>query len=141
MSPLAELLVAQLREHGIAATSARIAASVTAVLDDPSRGFVLAAIVEGAIAGVAYVSFATPLEHAGEVAWLEELYVTPERRDAGLGAALLAEVCARAEARGCVAVDLEVQSDHERALGLYSRAGFSSLRRQHFSKPLSNWDW
>jgi len=91
--------------------------------------------------GVAYVSFARPLEHAGEVAWLEEIFVSPARRAQGIGQRLLTEVCRRAEARGCVSVDLEVQSDHRRALHLYLREGFQDMKRAHFTRPLKNWDW
>lgn len=68
-------------------------------------------------------------------------FVSPARPAQGIGQRLLTEVCRRAEARGCVSVDLEVQSDHRRALHLYLREGFQDMERAHFTRPLKNWDW
>jgi ribosomal protein S18 acetylase RimI-like enzyme len=138
---LTALLVAQLREHSITIPAASVAASIAATLGDPERGFILAAAVGDVIEGVAFVSFARPLEHAGEVAWVEELYVTPERRSLGIGRRLLDAVAERAEARGCVSLELEVQADHARAAHLYQREGFRSMRRDHLTRPLAGWDW
>ena len=138
---LTALLVAQLREHDIPTPASHVAASIAATLGDPARGFILAAEVDGVVEGVAYVSFATPLEHAGEVAWLEELYVTPEQRNSGLGRGLVEAVAARAEARGCVSIELEVTAEHARAARLYEREGFQPMRRAHWVRPLSRWDW
>ena len=133
--------MAQLREHDIPTPEPHVAASIAATLADPERGFILVATLDGAIEGVAYTSFARPLEHAGEVSWLEELYVTPEHRSAGLGRGLVDAVIARAEARGCVSVELEVEADHGRAANLYARAGFRAMRRTHWVRPLNHFDW
>ncbi|MFT3766992.1 MAG: GNAT family N-acetyltransferase [Minicystis sp.] len=138
---LTTLLVAQLREHDIPTPAAHVAASVQATIADAGRGFILAAEVAGSIEGVAYVSFASPLEHAVEVAWLEELYVTPERRNLGIGQQLVAAVIARCEARGCGSVELEVEAEHARAANLYQREGFRPMRRTHWVRPLAKWDW
>src|SRR4051812_48919476 len=138
---LVELLLAQFHEHEIPTPAAAVSASVAAMLRDPAAGFILVAAVDGALEGVAYVSFARPLEHAGEVAWLEELYVTPARRNLGIGKQLVAEVTARAEARGCVSVELEVEAEHGRAAHLYEREGFAPMRRTHWVRPLRRWDW
>ena len=138
---LTTLLVAQLREHEIPTAVEAVAASIASTLRDPERGFLLAATVDGVVEGVAFVSFARPLEHAGEVCWLEELYVTPAWRDHGLGRRLVDEVIARAEARGCGSVDLEVEADHGRAAHLYERQGFRPMRRVHWVRPLQGWDW
>src|SRR5262245_17231832 len=97
---LTALLLAQLREHSIPVSAGHVAASLQGTLRDSDRGFVLAAVVEGVIEGVAFVSFARPLEHEGEVAWLEELYVTPERRNRGIGRRLIDAVAERVDARG-----------------------------------------
>lgn len=138
---LTELLRAQLGEHQIPTPTAHIAASVAATLRDPTRGFILTGLVDGAVEAVAYVSFANPLEHAGTVAWIEELYVTPAHRNLGLGKRLIDAVALRAEAQGCVSIDLEVTADHFRAARLYEREGFRSMRRDHMTRPLSRWDW
>jgi GNAT superfamily N-acetyltransferase len=149
VSPLAEsdvpvavaLLAAQLREHAIPTDDAHIESSLRGILTHPDQGIVLLASVDARPAGVAYVSFARPLEHRGEVAWLEELYVSPEQRDRGVGTRLLREAIGRADARGCVSVELEVKRGHERALNLYVREGFRDLERRHLARPLRAWDW
>jgi ribosomal protein S18 acetylase RimI-like enzyme len=102
------------------------------MLADPRRGFIL---VDGA-AGVAWVSFTWSLEHGGLTAWLEELYIVPERRDSGLGTALLRAAEERARAAGCEAVDLEVDAEHTRAARLYQREGYRPLPRARWVKPL-----
>lgn len=138
---VAALLLAQLREHDIPTPADHVARSIAATLADPERGFILVALAGASIEGVAYVSFATPLEHAGTVAWLEELYVTPDHRGAGLGKRLVEAVAERAEARGCVSVELEVEAEHARAAHLYEREGFRPMRRTHWMRPLSSFDW
>jgi GNAT superfamily N-acetyltransferase len=138
---VAGLLEAQLREHQIPVHEGRVAFALREILAHGDQGIVLVATSDGVAAGVAYVSFARPLEHAGEVAWLEELYVSPDRRGASIGTRLVREVVARAEARGCVSLELEVKRGHERAANLYAREGFRDLERRHLARPLSAWDW
>jgi GNAT superfamily N-acetyltransferase len=142
--PVTALLVAQLREHQIPVREERVAFALREILADgeaSESGFVLVATRDGEVVGVAYVSYACPLEHAGEVAWLEELYVSPDSRGRGIGTRLLREARARAEARGCVSMELEVQRGHERVLQLYAREGFRDLERRHLALPLRAWDW
>jgi GNAT superfamily N-acetyltransferase len=67
------------------------------------------------------------LEHGGLGGWLEELYVVPEFRGAGLGSQLLEATIQECAQRGCQALDLEVESDHERVETLYQRFGFTPL--------------
>jgi GNAT superfamily N-acetyltransferase len=76
------------------------------------------------------------VEHGGRVAWLEELYVVPARRNAGIGQLLLDEVLQTAKGLGCLAVDLEVDVEHARAEHLYERAGFRRLRRMRWTLGL-----
>jgi GNAT superfamily N-acetyltransferase len=135
------LLVAQLREHAIPCREEHVANSLRGILTHADQGMVLVATSDRTLVGVAYVSFARPLEHEGEVAWLEELYVAPEHRDRGLGTRLLQQVAARVDARGCVSLELEVKRGHERVLSLYEREGFRDLTRKHLAKPLRAWDW
>jgi GNAT superfamily N-acetyltransferase len=136
----AELLLAQLREHEIPVGLAHVTRRMQQAAASGEPLVLLAH--EGATAvGVAYVSFAQPLEHVGTVTWLEELYVRPASRGRGIGARLLAAVRAEAEARGCVAVELQTKRGHERAGNLYRRAGFRDLGRTHYALPLAAWDW
>lgn len=130
------LLVAQLREHGIDTPEDAVRIAVDGALGVPSRGRLLV-VRDGAQAiGVAYVSFVWALEHGGHSAWLEELYVVPERRAGGVGTALLHAAMGVAEVEGCVALDLEVEASRERVTSLYRREGFEQHARTRWVKRL-----
>lgn len=60
-------------------------------------------------------------------AYLEELYVVPERRGNGLGRALLDTVMDRARAAGAVHLDLCTGEGDTAARGLYESAGFTNV--------------
>jgi ribosomal protein S18 acetylase RimI-like enzyme len=135
---LTGLMSDQLREHEMPVDDARLRESVRGVLDHPERGFfLLAERPDGGTIGAAYVPFLWSLEHAGPVAWLEELYVAPRDRGMGTGAALVRSACVEAAARGCRAMDLEVDSSHEGAARLYQREGFRRLARSRWVRLLS----
>lgn len=133
---LLALLAAQLAEHAIATGRAAMENAIDGMLADERRGFLLLAREAGEAVGVAYVAFTWTFEHGGKTSWLEELYVVPERRSAGIGARLLGAVIERARAAGCAAVDLEVDRDHARAANLYARHGFTPLPRSRWVREL-----
>jgi GNAT superfamily N-acetyltransferase len=134
---LVALLVAQLREHRIDTPPAAIGRAVGALLLRPSRARLLVACLDGTPVGVAAVSFSWPIEHAGRSVWLEELYVVPAERGHGIGTALLEAALRVAAEGGAVAVDLEVDVDHERAARLYARHGFEKLPRARWVRALA----
>ena len=131
-----DLLAAQLAEHHIGTSRRAIAIAVDGMMKDDRRGFLLIAKDESRVVGVAYVSFTWTLEHGGKSAWLEELYVVPDRRESGIGRRLLASALEIAKAAGCAAVDLEVDAEHSRAAKLYSREGFRPLTRARWTRAL-----
>ncbi|TNE91053.1 MAG: GNAT family N-acetyltransferase [Deltaproteobacteria bacterium] len=55
--------------------------------------------------------------------YLEDLYVTPERRGAGHGRALLAHLAAIAVERGCARMEWSVLDWNEPAIGFYKALG------------------
>ena len=59
-------------------------------------------------------------------AYLEELYVAPERRGAGLGRALLEAAMDEARRHGADHMDLGTSTDDTAAIGLYESAGFTN---------------
>ena len=130
------LLSRQLAEHEIRLPDASLRGAVDRVLADKRLGFLLVARHRVVPVGVAYVSFVWTLERGGLTAWLEELYVVPERRDGGIGLLMLTAVLERARERGCAAIDLEVDITHERAAHLYMREGFEQLERNRWVKFL-----
>ncbi|HSJ58459.1 MAG TPA: GNAT family N-acetyltransferase [Anaerolineae bacterium] len=131
-----DLLAAQFSEHDIELPGQALRLAVAALFDRDDLGFFVVACDGAQTVGLAAVSFAWTLEHGGRSAWLDELYVLPERRAAGIGTALLREAVRHAAATGCAAVDLEVDRDHRRAEALYAREGFSPLPRSRWVRPL-----
>lgn len=133
------LLVEQMREHAIPLDAAGVGAAVDGALVRPERAAILVATTvepEGAVVGVAYVSFTWTLEHGGLSCWLEELYVSPPYRERGIGRALLLDAVEHARAAGCAAMDLEVEAAHDRAEHLYLREGFVARTRRRFVRRL-----
>jgi len=136
---LLALFRAQYDEHAIEITNARLAAGVDGVLSDARRGLILVArdtAQGGKVIGFAGMTFLWSFEHGGPAAWLEELYVVPERRAQGIGGALIEEAIDIADARGCRAVDLEVEASHVRAESLYLRHDFVRHTRSRFVRRL-----
>lgn len=135
-SAVADLLARQLDEHDIPIESEALLAAIDGILADERRGLLLLAKHEGQAIGVAYVSLTWSIEHGGQSSWLEELYVLPEWREHGVGTSMLESVLEEARRRGCAAVDLEVESAHERASRLYARHGFARHSRTRWVKVL-----
>ena len=128
------LLEAQYREHDIQMGGAPLQRALRLLL--PRGGAVLLASEGAEALGVAVLSYVVTLEHGGRVAWLDELYVAPQRRGAGVGRALLLRAVASARRSGCKTVELEVVRGHERAARLYLRESFHRLPRARFSRTL-----
>jgi GNAT superfamily N-acetyltransferase len=131
------LLVAQTREHRIQVESESLSQVVARVLSDERYGFLLVARVDRDIVGVAYVATILSVEHGGPVGWVEELYVSPAYRGQGVGRALLNGVLEQAQELGLVALDLELDVEHERAESLYARFGFRKLMRSRWVRALT----
>jgi GNAT superfamily N-acetyltransferase len=128
------LLRAQFEEHEIGTDV--LPPAIDGLLAVPERGALFLAIDDGTAVGIAALLYLWTLEHGGPAAWLDELYVVPERRNAGVGKQLLDTALAEARAHGALAVDLEVDADHQRAAHLYQRAGFRAHRRARWFRPL-----
>src|SRR5262249_43230494 len=98
----ARLLLGQLAEHRVDATEKKLVKVLEKILSDNTNGFILIARCRGDIVGVAYVAIILSAEHCGKAGWLEELYVMPEYRSLGIGAALVTAVLERARKLGIV---------------------------------------
>jgi ribosomal protein S18 acetylase RimI-like enzyme len=59
-------------------------------------------------------------------AYLQELYVVPDRRGEGLGGAMLELVMEVARERGATWIELGTSEDDDRARALYERMGFTN---------------
>jgi len=127
------LLAVQLAEHGMGQDLAVLRAATRGLASESARGAILVARRGGAAIGVAVLAYTWTLEHGGKCAWLDELYVTPAERSAGVGTTLLLAALDRARRDGCLAMDLEVDVEHARVESLYARHGFRALPRRRFS--------
>jgi GNAT superfamily N-acetyltransferase len=133
-APALPLLEAQYREHDIGMGGARLLRALRELLD--GKGLALIASERKAAVGVAILSFSHELERGGRIAWLDELYVVPERRGRGAGRALLRRALREARREGCESVHLEVVRGHGRAARLYVREGFQRLPRTRYMRAL-----
>lgn len=136
------LLRAQLDEHAIPVSDAELRRSIDELFVRPHLGVVLLArgAADGEALGLAFVNFAWTPEIGGLAGWLDELYVRPAQRGAGLGTRLLEAAIATCRAHGCRAVDLQVEPSHARAANLYVRRGFTELARRSFRLDLRGGD-
>ena len=95
----------------------RVAEVVIAHLDHEPAGYALF-----------FHNFSTFLGQPG--IYVEDIFVVPERRGAGVGRALLAHVAALAVERGCGRLEWAVLDWNEPAIGFYRRLG---------ARPLDDW--
>jgi len=126
------LLAAQMAEHRVRSETEKLLQVFHRILGDERSGFVLVARLHSEIVAVVYVATILSVEHGGRTGWLEELYVTPRQRKRGIGSALLNSVIKLACELGLVALDLEVDADHQPAESLYARFGFRRLPRSRW---------
>ena len=76
--------------------------------------------------GFAQLRFRPSLHTGALDAYLEELYVVPQRRGHGLGRALLEAAMDHARERGAAHIDLTTSEDDVAARALYESAGFTN---------------
>ncbi|HEV3408543.1 MAG TPA: GNAT family N-acetyltransferase [Gaiellaceae bacterium] len=76
--------------------------------------------------GFAELRFRPSLYTGALDAYLEELYVVPERRGRGFGRALLEAAMEYARERGAARIDLNTSVDDVAARALYERSGFTN---------------
>jgi GNAT superfamily N-acetyltransferase len=136
LDEVVELLAAQLAEHDIPIARADLAYAAEGIVRVPERGIILLATDASRAVGVACVSFSWTVERGGMVAWLDELYVVPDRREHGIGNELLGRVIAAAAEAECRTVELEVETSHARAEHLYRRHGFTDMPRRRWTRTL-----
>ena len=95
------------------------------LLEEPDRGLVRVIEQGGEPAGYLVLTWGYSLEFHGRDAFLDELYVAPRYRGAGLGRQAIEWAEEACRVHGAGAVHLEVELDNERAHALYRRNGFA----------------
>ena len=102
---------------------------VTAVLDEPRRGFYLIAELDGQPAGCLLVTYEWSDWRNGDFWWFQSVYVTPAARRSGVFRALYADVARRAKQAGAVGLRLYVETENTRAQRTYQDLG---MERCHY---------
>lgn len=95
-----------------------------------AKAYALIAEVAGQPAGFClyFYNFSTFLGRPG--IYIEDIYVTPEHRSAGLGKRFFRELAKRAEAEGCGRIEWWVLDWNQRAIDFYKTMG---------AEPMSEW--
>lgn len=97
--------------------------------------FIVAETPDGEIVAACQLTFIDGLSHGGmRRAQVESVRVYASLRSRGLGAALMREVVARAEAAGCGLLQLTTHASRTRAHAFYDRLGFA---RSHVGYKLA----
>lgn len=108
--------------------------ALRALLRDPERGLVWLIERDGAPAGYLVVTWGFSLEFHGRDGYIDELYVAPAHRSAGVGGRAIALAEEACRARGVTALHLEVDLGNERAHALYRRSGFAERGHRLMTK-------
>lgn len=121
---LTELADYERLTHLLAATEERLSAALFG--ERPSAEALIAEQgAEAAGYAVYFTTFSTFLAIPG--IWLEDLYVRPSHRGAGVGRALLATVAARLRERGGERLEWSALDWNELALGFYRSLGAQTM--------------
>ena len=111
----------------VGATEARLRSSLFPGNGDPPAAHCVIGSVDGTPAGFAlyFFNYSTFLARPG--LYLEDLFVKPECRGAGLGKAMLLHLAALAHERGCGRMEWAVLDWNEPAIGFYEALGAKRL--------------
>jgi GNAT superfamily N-acetyltransferase len=141
-----ELFTQQQRGFGRDIDADRLRPIVQAALEDSDRVLVVGAFHEGLpgfahgkMVGVLMMTVLVSLEHAGEIGYIEQLFVREDYRRKGLGDRLLSLALDWAGGRGLRSLEVEV---HERfdpvaVQALYGKKGFAQIKRARLSKSIA----
>lgn len=100
-----------------------LAHGVTAVFDEPRRGFYLVAERDGAPVGCLLVTYEWSDWRNGDFWWVQSVYVAPEARRGGVFRAMYGDVAQRAKQAGAVGLRLYVETENHRAQQTYRELG------------------
>ena len=110
---------------------AELEAEIEAALADPAIGATIVAEAEGEIVGVLSASWQRALHVPGRYATIQDLWVDPERRSDGLGAALVDELADLCQAQEVVRIEVGLPRESFDAIrateAFYQRNGFEQL--------------
>jgi GNAT superfamily N-acetyltransferase len=116
----------------------RAAEAFTALLSDERLGRVWFIQAQGQDVGYVVVTFCFGMEYGGLNAIVDDWFVRPAFRGAGLGTGALEHVKAFCLRNGVRAILVETGRDNEAAKGVYRRVGFIETDRLHMTLGLAD---
>jgi GNAT superfamily N-acetyltransferase len=114
----------------------RLRAGVTAVFEDPRRGFYRIAEIDGEAVGGLLVTFEWSDWRNADFWWIQSVYVRPESRGRGVFGALYRAIAAEARQAGACGLRLYVERDNARAQASYRRLGMDGTHYLMFEAAL-----
>jgi ribosomal protein S18 acetylase RimI-like enzyme len=111
-------------------------AALERLLANSELGRILLAVDDNVCIGYLVLGFGYSIEFQGTDAFVDEIYVSSERRSQGIGARLLAAAEAEARRNDVRALHLEVDHENLQASGLYGRLGYRAHPRHLMTKWL-----
>ncbi|MCP5180194.1 MAG: GNAT family N-acetyltransferase [Pseudomonadales bacterium] len=94
------------------------------LLSNAALGCGFVATVDARVVGYLLQVYVFSLEHAGLTAEIDEFFLLPDFRSAGVGARLLTAAERAAAASGCANISLQAGVGNDRAVAFYARAGY-----------------
>jgi len=88
---------------------------------------------------VALVTLRSNVWYTGQVALLDELYVVPQRRGQGIGAALIRLLLSTAKATSVDLIEINVDEGDVDAQRFYERHGFTAVAQGSTERAFSYW--
>ena len=116
----------------------RAAEAFAALLADERLGHVWFIQADSQDVGYVVVTLCFSMEYGGPNALVDDLFVRPAFRGAGLGTAALTEVRAFCAAHGVRAIHVETGRENGAAKAVYRRAGFVDTDRLHLTLGLAD---
>jgi GNAT superfamily N-acetyltransferase len=133
---LGELMAEFHAESGYPLDAELAGAALRELVSNPALGRVWLIAQGPEVLGYVAVSFGFSLEYYGRDGIVDELFVRPAHRGAGLGARALEAVEEACRELGLRALHLEVERANPAGQALYRRRGFAGNDRQLLSKRL-----
>lgn len=118
-------------EEGVAQTPAARREAVATLIANPAFGEIRIIAADGRDVGYLAFAYGFSIEFNGRDAFLDEVFIEPVARGAGIGRAAIAALLGELRAKGVKAAHLEVALDNPDAQRLYERAGFVLRRGYH----------
>lgn len=115
----------------------RARAAVEHLISCPGHGKLWVIIESERPVGYVALTLGYSLEFHGVDAFLDEIYVTPEARNRGIGTTAMRFVESKCLELGVRALHLEVERDNVRAQAFYRRSGFVDHDRYLLTKWIS----